>query len=329
MGDLQRRLLRSKARTADLVEATLEGARLAMVALGGVPVVAPPKPTSGKARQRPAEVALWHLTDWQGAKVTPSYDSAVMRKRVLRFVDKAAQITEVQRQDHPVDECVIALGGDMCEGLFNFPHQVFEVDQTIFGQFVSVARLIVDATVLALALYRTVTVVAEWGNHGRIGSRRAVVPPSDNFDRMIYELARQMLGPQPRLTWHDSSTDIQHIEVGNYRALLIHGDEIGRNGFASRNTIVQAVNRWRSGAHRLNGKPWAFRDVYVGHYHTHAEDPMANGEGAIYWTGSTESDNRYAADSLASSALASQRLHFINPVSGHVTAQYKVRLEED
>ena len=329
MGDLQRRLLRSKARTADLVEATLEGARLAMVALGGVPVVAPPKPTSGNARQRPAEVALWHLTDWQGAKVTPSYDSAVMRKRVLRFVDKAAQITEVQRQDHPVDECVIALGGDMCEGLFNFPHQVFEVDQTIFGQFVSVARLIVDATVLALALYRTVTVVAEWGNHGRIGSRRAVVPPSDNFDRMIYELARQMLGPQPRLTWHDSSTDIQHIEVGNYRALLIHGDEIGRNGFASRNTIVQAVNRWRSGAHRLNGKPWAFRDVYVGHYHTHAEDPMANGEGAIYWTGSTESDNRYAADSLASSALASQRLHFINPVSGHVTAQYKVRLEED
>lgn len=322
----QRELGKAKARNAELVEATIRAAKDATLAIGPVPPVPAPKSDRRHAR---AEVALWHLTDWQGGKETTSYNSAVMRERVERFADRAQELTELTRAHHPVREAVILFGGDMVEGLFNFPTQPFEVDASIFAQYVQASRLMVDVVRRALAIYAKVSVVSEWGNHGRIGSKRSAIPRNDNVDRMCYELARQLLAGEKRLAWDDCPNDIQRVEVGNYRALLIHGDEIGRNGFASRNTIVQAVNRWRSGAHRLNGKPWAFRDVYVGHYHTHAEDPMANGEGAIYWTGSTESDNRYAADSLASSALASQRLHFINPVSGHVTAQYKVRLEED
>jgi hypothetical protein len=54
---------------------------------------------------------------------------------------------------------------------------------------------------------------------------------------------------------------------------------------------------------------------------------MANGLGSIYQTGSTESDNRYARDLLAASAIPSQRLHFIDPVKGRVTAEYKVWLD--
>lgn len=37
--------------------------------------------------------------------------------------------------------------------------------------------------------------------------------------------------------------------------------------------------------------------------------------------------NRYARDTMASSAIPSQRLHFIDPDAGHVTASYKVWLE--
>lgn len=211
----------------------------------------------------------------------------------------------------------------MGEGLFNFPTQPFEIDATIFEQFVSVANLEAWLVRWALSLFEQVLVVCEWGNHGRIGSKRSTVPRSDNFDRMTYELARRIVGEDSRLTWRESPEDIQHVEVGNYRALLIHGDEIGRNGFASRNTIVQHANRWRSGAHR-----WTFRDLYVGHYHTHAEDALANGEGSVYWTGSTESTNRYAADQLASSALPSQRVNFIDLGAGRVTSAYKVWLDE-
>jgi hypothetical protein len=311
----QRQLAKQKARTDELVAATQTAAREAVLATGGVKL--PARRT--RSKKRGAEVALWHLTDWQGAKVTPSYNSQVMRDRVLRFCDKAARLAEIQRADHPVDDLVVMLGGDMIEGLFNFPTQPYEIDATLFGQYVTVSRLLTEVVQFALSEFSTVKVIGEWGNHGRLGSKRDAVPRSDNADRMTYELARSLVNTDPRVTWEDCPEDIQRVEIGNYRALLIHGDEVGRNGFASPSTIVQHVNRWRSGAYA-----WEFRDVFIGHYHTHAEWAMANGEGAVYQTGSTESENRYAGVMLAASAIPSQRVHFVDPVAGRTTAQFKV-----
>jgi len=315
----QKQLQQSKQRTDELVEATIQASRDSIIALGPIP--ATPSPNLDK-RKTGVEVALWHLTDWQGAKKTITYNSEVMRKRVLEFCKKAIRITDIQRADHPVKDVTIMFGGDMVEGLFNFPTQAFEIDATLFEQYVTVSKLLVEVVQYALANYEKVYVVSEWGNHGRIGSKRDNVPRSDNFDRMCYELSRQLLKGEKRLIWNDSPEDIQRVEIGNYKALLIHGDEVGRNGFASPATIVQHVNRWRSGSY-----PWDFRDVYIGHYHTHAEWALANGQGSVYQTGSTESDNRYAGVMLAATATPSQRLHFIDPIKGRVTAGYKVWLD--
>ena len=315
----QKQLHQAKQRTEELVEVTIQSCYDAILAQGKFPPVALIK--TDKRKSKP-EVALWHMTDWQGAKKTTSYNSEIMRERVMDFAEKAVRITEIQRADHPVKDCTIMFGGDMVEGLFNFPTQPFEVDATLFEQYVNVARLLVDVVRYALNHYEKVTVVAEWGNHGRIGSKRDNVPRSDNFDRMCYELARQLLSGEKRLVWQECPEDIQRVQIGNYKALLIHGDEVGRNGFASPAAIVQHANRWRSGAY-----DWDFRDVYIGHYHTHAEWPMANGQGSVYQTGSTESDNRYAGVMLAASATPSQRLHFIDPIKGRVTAAYKIWLD--
>lgn len=316
---VQKQLQKQKQRTDELVEASHQAAYDAMLSMGKIP---PVRDVITDKRKTKGEVALWHMTDWQGAKRTASYNSEVMRTRVLEFCTKAVKVTEIQRADHPVKECVIMFGGDMVEGLFNFPSQAFEIDSTLFEQYVNVSRLCVDVVRFALSNYEKVTVVPEWGNHGRIGSKRDNVPRSDNFDRMCYELAKQLLAGEKRLSWQDCPEDIQRVEIGNYKALLIHGDEVGRNGFASPGAIVQHANRWRSGAY-----PWDFRDVYIGHYHTHAEWAMANGQGSVYQTGSTESDNRYAGVMLAASATPSQRLHFIDPEKGRVTAAYKIWLD--
>jgi hypothetical protein len=318
--DLQRRLRRAKAKTDDLVDAAISAAGDAMKSFGAYRPVEAPK--TDKRRKSP-EHALWDLGDWQGAKLTPSYNSDVMVERVLRFCAKARRITEIQRSDHPVREATIVFGGDMVEGLFNFPTQPFEVDQTIFGQFTTVSRLLVDVVRYALTLYERVTVVAEWGNHGRIGSKRDNVPRSDNIDRMCYELARQLLEGEERLTWQEGHgvEDIQRLEIGEYRAIVIHGDEVGRNGFASPSTIASWVVRQKSGAY-----PWAFRDCYIHHYHNHCEMALPDGEGSVYQTGSTESDNRYAGVTMAASSIPSQRLHFVDPAVGRVTSQYKIWL---
>jgi len=318
----QKQLSKTKERTDELVAATIQACKDATLALGPIPKIEPPVLAKSKKK---AEVALWHLTDWQGSKVTQSYNSEVMRKRVMDFVHKAAKITEIQRQDHPVDNVVICFGGDMVEGLFNYPAQLWEIDASLYDQYTIVSRLIVDVVRQALAIYKHVTVVAEWGNHGRIGSKRDHVPKSDNFDRMCYELARQLLASDDsvnkRLTWDPlhGTEDIQRIEIGNYRALLMHGDEVGRSGFASPSAWQGAGNRWKAGAYG-----WDFQDIYLGHYHRHAQEPLSDGLGAVYWTGSTESDNRYARDSMAASGTPSQRLHFIDPERGRVTAAYQV-----
>jgi hypothetical protein len=309
--------------TSDTVaDAAYEGAADAVRAMGR-PKVKPYVSAPSKGGKGKEEAALWHLTDWQGSKVTSSYNSAVMRERAHRFVDKAGKITEIQRAHHPVKECHIMLGGDMIEGLFNYPTQPFEIDMTLFDQFVNVASLLDEVARRAASMYDRVIITPEWGNHGRLGSKRDAVPRSDNADRMTYKLAASMGKDVPNLTWKDCPEDIQRIEIGNYKALLIHGDEVGRNGFASPGAIVQHANRWRSGAY-----PWDFRDLYIGHYHTQQEWSMANGEGSVYQTGSLESDNRYARETMAAAAIPSQRLHFVDPREGRVTSQFKVYVDK-
>jgi hypothetical protein len=118
----QKQLQQSKQRTDELVEATIQASQDAVIALGPIP--ATPTPSLDK-RKTGVEVALWHLTDWQGAKKTITYNSEVMRKRVLEFCKKAIRITDIQRADHPVKDVTIMFGGDMVEGLFNFPTQAF------------------------------------------------------------------------------------------------------------------------------------------------------------------------------------------------------------
>ena len=327
----QQQLNKARHSIDALVEATMVGAKDAMLSYGPIPRVAKPI-LRGKQVKGYSEVALWDCGDWQGSKVTPTYNSDVAKLRIDQFVKDAQQLTAYRRANADIDEGVVLFGGDMIEGLFNFPGQAFEIDASLFGQYVWVSRKVVDVVREALATYKKVTVSAEWGNHGRVGSKRDNVPRSDNVDRMVYHLAKELLNSEidsGRLVWPESAEDIQRVEIGNYRALNLHGDEVGRGGFASPSTLVQHANRLKSGAFRVAGEFWDFRDIYIHHFHVHAEYPMANGEGAVFQTGSTESDNRYARDTMASSAIPSQRVHFINPVKGQVTAQHKVLLLED
>jgi hypothetical protein len=312
-----RDLARAKAKTEDLVDAVYRATGDAVLANPIRPVPAP----AVVQRSGQSEVALWHLTDWQGGKATPSYNSEVMHQRVRRFMDKAERITAIERSDHPVNDAVILFGGDMVEGLFQFATQAHEIDATLFDQYVSVSHLIAETVQRALTLYEHVTVVSEWGNHGRLGSKRDAIPRADNLDRMCYHAARLELGEQPRLTWEDSAEDIQRVEIGNYRALSMHSDEVGRTGWVAEGTFLSYIHKLKAG-----GYGWDFRDVYTGHRHVHGEFTLSDGASSWYLTGSTESDNRYARNGLGVRGEPSQRLHFIQPDKGVVTSQYKVRL---
>ncbi len=309
---------KAKQRGDEYVQAVYQAARDAAQFIEPTPVT-PPKSDTRTAKR--AEVALWHLTDFQGGKVTDTYNRKVMRARVENYVEKARQITEIQRADHPVKHGVVLFTGDMVEGITVFPGQVWELDGTLFEQMFDVADLLIWVIKQALSIYETVQVVAEYGNHGRLGRKGDGIKPSDNVDRMVYQMAKDRLADEPRLVDFQTSGDwYQHFTVGNYRAMAIHGDEIKSfGGNIPAYGILRKANQWAAGV-----LP-EFRDLYIGHYHQSMQLQLANG-GSVFMTGSPESDNVYAQEFVAATGDPSQRLHFIDPDKGRVTAEYRVWL---
>jgi hypothetical protein len=244
-----------------------------------------------------------------------------MRTRVMRYVEKAHEITEIQRADHPVRKGVLLFTGDMVEGVSIFPGQVWELDGTLYEQMFDVSDLMIWTIKQALQIYDEVEVVAEYGNHGRLGKKSDGIKASDNVDRMVYNIVRERLAHEGRLKKFQTSGDwYQNFSIGNYRAMAIHGDEIKSfGGNIPAYGILRKANQWASGVLPT------FRDLYIGHYHQSMQLQLANG-GSVYMTGSPESDNVYAHEFVAATGDPSQRLHFVHPEKGRVTSEHRIWL---
>jgi hypothetical protein len=298
----QRSLAKSKAKTQDMVYAVYSSAMEASLVQPHIKI----KPRKA-TKSNKAEVALVHLTDWQAGKVSVSYNLEVLRKRIEQMVDKVISLTEIQRAHHPVNECVLVLGGDMVEGLSVFPGQQWEVEAHLFEQMFTVVNIIQQVVHSLAAEFSKVRVICEYGNHGRLG-RKGDMPAADNVDRMAYQIASDRCAHLKHVTWQQSSDWYQVAEIGKYKLLVVHGDEM-----PSFNGILRKVNTWATFID--------FHDCIMGHFHTPSNFTMANG-GRVWVTGSPESDNQYAKSFIAAVGKPSQRLMFVDPNKGRVTSEY-------
>jgi hypothetical protein len=278
------------------------------------------------SRSRREELAVPMLSDLQTGKITPDYNTEVCRERVMRYAEKIVSITQVQREDHPVRHCAIPALGDFIEGVDIFPGQQWLIDSTLYDQLLNTTPVIVvDFVRYLLRHFETVTMYAVDGNHGRIG-RRGQFGPMDNADRMLYRVVQLMLRDEPRfkLIMTDPKGErnwYQIMELGAYKALLIHGDQIrGHSGFPWYG-LGKKVQGWGSGGLGANV---TFQDVYMGHWHQLARIPLNHRD--VYCNGSTESTNTYAAENLAAQSEPMQWLLYVDPDKGRVNAEYGVRL---
>jgi hypothetical protein len=272
------------------------------------------------------EVCVPLLSDLQTGKVTPDYNTEVCRERVMRYAEKIVSITNVQRADHPVRHCVVPMLGDMVEGVDIFPGQQWLIDSTLYAQvFNSTPTIVVDFLRYLLANFDSVTVEAVQGKHGRIG-RKGMFGPEDNSDRMVYRVIQLMLRDEPRLTFNMADPVGERawykiMEIGAYKALLIHGDQIrGSMGFPWYG-LSKKVHSWGSGGLGVDSD---FQDVLMGHYHSLARVPLNHR--SAWANGSTESTNTFAAETLAAQSRPTQWLLFVDPAAGRVTASYGVEL---
>lgn len=323
--DALRRAQRKLAKREDDREAVLhaihQGAKDALLLVGQ----ASPVPRGERDRRKGPEVALVHATDWQVGKETPGFDSDVAEERVRKMAAKVNHIAEIQRTDHPVRECHVLLGGDMVEGVSIFPGQPFEIDSSTFEQAARAKHLIETLVLTLLEGFEIgVHVYQVSGNHGRIG-RKGDSPREDNWDSITYAMAREALSNQERLTWHVPAPRAWYsiVEIGNYRAMLVHGDQIKSwGGNFPGHGILKKANAWAAGA-----IPDRFRDIYIGHMHQPMELQMAHG-GMVYMTPSLESNSPYAQEFVGAHGLPGQRLHFIDPKRGRVTPRYSLDFDE-
>ena len=316
---VQRQVKAAQARTADLVQAVYQGARDASTIAGTAKPVKPPKRRASKGS---AEVALLHLTDTHIGAVTSSFDSAVAEQRVATTIAKTIHLTDIQRKDHDVDHCVVILGGDLIEQTGQFPHQAWAVDASTFEQLFDAARIIESAILTLLEHFATVEVYLTPGNHGRVGrgkGRQSLDYESDtNWDRIVGRIIGERLDAQTRLAWHPCESWYSIVEVGAYRALAHHGDTI--RSFGGSTPSYGIVKKHQSWVTFMQ-----FHDAYLGHFHTPMQLPMANG-GRIFVTPSLVSDSAFAKEFVAAASLPAQRLHFVDPERGRVTAEYLVWL---
>ena len=314
---LARSLARKTEKTADLIDAVYQAAKDAAVVVGKSKPIPPP----ARDRRKSPEAALLHLTDWQLGKQTESYGVEVCQERVRLAVQKTIKLTEIQRADHPVRECHVMLGGDLVEGITVFPGNHWEIEASMFEQVFTAASLVQQVIESLLSAFERVIVWEVSGNHGRLG-RKGDAPRGDNWDRVVGQVARDRLD-DPRLTWHPPTTWYQVVVIGEYRALLVHGDQIKSfGGNVPAYGVLRKANAWQAGA-----IPEKFGDVYLGHMHQPMSLQMSGGHMA-YMTPSTESSSAYAREFMGALGRPGQRLHFIDPRRGRESASYVLWLDE-
>jgi hypothetical protein len=208
----------------------------------------------------------------------------------------------------------------MADNINIFPGHAYEVDSAMFSQVFSVSQAIEELLRLLLARFERVVVWEQAGNHGRIG-KRGDYPKADNLDRLIYRVTRERM-TSPRITWNNSESWYSIVEAGNYRALLIHGDQIKSfGGNTPAFGILRKANAWASGVLPQ------FQDVMMGHFHQALTLPMANGSGRVFVNPSIESDSNYAKEFVAATGTPGQRLNFVDPDKGRVTAERVIWLD--
>lgn len=315
---LQRQLAAAKSKDADLVAAVEQAARDAALITGQAK---PRKPAKVKAGKGSAEQALLHLTDWQLGKDTESYGTEVAQERVRRCVEKVLRLTEIQRAAHPVDEITIMLGGDMVEGIL-FPGAAYEIDSTTFEQVFAAAHVLEESLLTLAEHFARVKVHSVNGNHGRIG-KRGDNPRGDNWDRVLYRIVKDRLAGigADRIDWPEPVSWYDIIEVGAYRALLVHGDQVKSfGGNTPAFGIMRKSTAWSSGVTE------SFDDVYLGHFHSVMTLQLPNG-GRVFMTPSLESGSEYAREFVAARGRPAQRLHYVDPERGRVTAEYVLWLD--
>lgn len=268
------------------------------------------------------EIALLHLSDTQIGKVTRTYNSEIAVARIMEIAEKTTRITDIRRSTAKISEIHLALGGDIVEGETIFSHQAHEIDQSVFDQAILTGPVAVVSLILHLLKhFEHVKVFGVCGNHGRSAPKHSSANPRSNWDRVLYHTVKNILlgsAEYPRTEYagrleFEIPDDFYYVDrIYEWGALFVHGDQIsgGFGGFPFYGTAKKAWG-W------IDSIPEEWDGLYFGHFHTYASSTLNHRQ--WYCNGTTESDNGFAKETMASAGQPVQRLQFFNAQYGMIS----------
>ena len=323
---LLKQLDKAKKRKEDMIDAVYEAVNI-NIKLWDKPSI--PKPSKVK-KTKNEEIAIAVLSDVQLAKVTPDYNTEIAEERVIQYAHKIVELTNIQRQAHPISKIAVFAAGDIIEGELIFPGQSHLIDSSLYKQVtVDGPRILMKFLDILLANFNEVDVTWVIGNHGHLGGRsRKDYHPDSNADRMLGKILSLVYDKEERInfTIPDSTGDNHWFSIANLgkkcKFLVWYGDNVrGFNGFPWYG-FGKKLQGWKTLA--ANGLMDNFDYAICGHFHT--PTTMYINDIRLWANGSTESYNTYALEQLASMGKPCQWLLFCKPNTG-ITAEYLVKLD--
>jgi hypothetical protein len=271
-----------------------------------------------------AETAVAVFADWQLGKVTPSYNSDVLAKRIELYTEKLIEITEIQRAHHPVNDLHVWLLGDIVEGEEIFAGQSHLIDSGLYRQVgINGPEILTTFINTCLEHFDRIHITGVIGNHGAVGGKaRKQHDPETNMDRLLYKILDLIYSKEDRVTFNipdgKGERNFYAIDnIGEYSSLLIHGDQMPAPGqFYG---YYKKVMGWKD-----ESIPEKFDDVYMGHYHQKFK--MTIGSSTLRISGSPESHNTYAQEYFNSMSTPCQDLLYVHPKNG-ITSEYTIWLD--
>jgi len=274
-------------------------------------VVKPPKEKTGKVPKDELIANPWNA-DTQIGKVTPSYNTSVATGRVQLYTDQILNQTNLLRNAYSIKEARVWFLGDIIEGEGIFPAQAHVIDASVYEQVAKTAPAIYgEQLVRLLETFDRVHVVGVIGNHGRL---ERTSNPESNMERIFYKVLQHMFAKEPRITFNIPDGNGESMfwaidKIGNYSTLLIHGDQLPNpmnlNGYWTK------ILGWKT-----SGMIESFDDVAMGHWHQASK--ITIGKTVVRISGTLESHNTFAQESLGIMGKSSQHLQMISPENGVV-----------
>lgn len=211
-----------------------------------------------KSRGTDSTTAIVCLSDWHaGELVDPNdidganeFDKKICERRIKHTVQNTIERLERLREFSQVQDIVVWLGGDMITGFLHEDNKRSNTmapnEEVIFCQDMIEAGL---NTFLASKQIKTIRVVTNHGNHGRLNPKPILSRSHrDSLEWMMYtQIARSYRGNN-RIAFQIGQGIHNHVEVEGRLIRFHHGDFVKFNGAIGgiSTTVEKSITGWNS-----------------------------------------------------------------------------------